>query len=68
MCSATFLFLVPLTGSDSVNLFSEDVCSSTKLRQMSLTEINFALSYASNCNFPKCFTVCKVMVLMKLVA
>lgn len=35
---------------------------------MPLTEINFALSYTSNRNFPKCFTVGKVTVLMKLVA
>lgn len=43
MFTAMFLFLVPLTGSDSVNLFSEDVHSSTNLREMSLTKISFAL-------------------------
>lgn len=43
MFSAMFLFLIPLMGSDGVNLSSEDVPSSTNLRGMSLTEISFAL-------------------------
>lgn len=59
MFTAMFLFLVPLPGSDSVNLFSENVHSSTNLREMSLTEISFALQDLSNYNFAKCFTGCK---------
>lgn len=61
-----FSFLVPLMGSDSVNLFSEDVHPSTSLRGMSLTEISCTLQDLSNCNLTKCFAVHKVTAPMKL--
>lgn len=66
MFSAMFSFLVPLTSSGSVNLFSEGVHPSTNLRGMSLTEISCALQDLSNCNLTKCFAVYKVTAPMKL--